>query len=99
LLDGCLSISRQYDLVFFDFSNPDILPYRELARVEMLDEVEGWKDNETFTLRVEQEFRKSDGKLYRDLSYEEQERLDNDPSLIGYAVKTIEYRPREIIEE
>jgi len=80
------------------FSTLDVVPYRELARTRSLDEVEGWKGNETLVLRIGHGVRKSDGRPYDELSEEEQAELDNEPSLVDYVVKTKEYKPRHIIQ-
>ncbi len=97
-IDGCYW-ACPYEIVFFDFANPDELPYREIARIGMLDEVGGWKDNETFVLTIEQEIRKSDAKLYDELSREEQEELDSNSDLVDCVVQTVEYKPREITQK
>ena len=74
-----------------------MVPYRELARIRSLDEVEGWKDNETLVLRIGHDVRKSDGKPYDELPEEEQAELDNAPSSVGFVVKTREYKPCHLI--
>jgi hypothetical protein len=79
------------------FSTPDVVPYRELARIRSLDEVEGWKDNEALDLRIGRDVRKSDGKPYDELSEEEQAELGNDPSSVGFVLKTKEDKPCHLI--
>jgi len=91
-VEGCYWASP-YEIVFFDFTTPDELPYREVVRIDAGDAVVGWKDNHTFVMKTEQEFRLRDGKLYYELSRAEQEELDNDPSLVGIKVTMIEYQP------
>jgi len=88
-----------YEIVFFDFSTPDTVPYRELTRIASLDGEEGWIDNETFVLRIEEEVRKTDRRPYGALSEEEQSELDNDPYLVDYVVKTVECKPRELTKQ
>jgi hypothetical protein len=87
-VDGCYW-ACPYELVLYDFRSPEELPYQELARVEGLAECVGWLDNETFVLKREVEFRKSDGVPYDDLAEAEQEMLDNDQSLVGYRSETV----------
>ena len=85
-VDGCYW-ACPYEVVFYDFREPDNLPYRELDRVDLLNECEGWLDNETFVLTREVEIRKSDGVPYKQLSEKEQEILDADSSLTDYRVE------------
>ena len=60
-VDGCYW-ACPYELVLYDFTEPDILPLRELSRTEDLMESEGWLNESTFVLSREVECRKSDGK-------------------------------------
>ena len=90
-VDGCYW-ACPYDLVFYDFRNTEQLPLPELARIESLDDCEGWVDNDTFVLKREIEFRKSDGKPYDELTEDEQDILDNDSSLVGYRSDTVRYK-------
>jgi hypothetical protein len=53
----------------------------------LLNECEGWLDNETFVLTRELEIRKSDGVPYKQLSEKEQEILDADSSLMDYKIE------------
>lgn len=87
-VDGCYW-ACPYDLVLYDFRNPEQLPYQELARVEGLNECVGWLDNDTFVLKREIEFRKSDGVPYEELTEAEKETLDNNQALVGYRNETI----------
>jgi len=87
-VDGCYW-AYPYDLVFYDFHEPENLPYRELLRIEGLDGCEGWIDNEIFALKREIRMRKSDGALYDLLTDEEQEILANDESLVEYRYELI----------
>lgn len=61
-----------YEIVFYDFREPDNLPYKELGRVSDITDSEGWIDNETFAISREIEIRKSDEVPYEQLSEEEQ---------------------------
>ena len=88
-VDGCFW-ACPYDLVFYDFRTPDVLPYEEIGRVPGLTECNRWLNNETFLLRREVEFRKSDGIPYEQLSEEEQEILDADSSLVDYRNEDVE---------
>ncbi len=82
-VEGCYW-ACPYDIVFFDFRNPDELPFRELYRIDDIGEIKGWDENNNFILEREIEIRKSDGKIYNELTDEEQEILDNDSKLIEY---------------
>ncbi len=78
-----------YDIVFYDFRQPDNLPYEELGRISELNTCEGWLDNETFVLTKSVEFRKSDGLPYEQLSEEEQDVLDTDRHLADFRTEKI----------
>lgn len=80
-VEGCVW-ACPYEVVFFDFSDPDQLPYPELLRVADLYDSLGWQDDGSFRMTREIEVRKSDGKPYEDLSEDEQVALDEDASLI-----------------
>lgn len=90
-VDGCYW-ACPYEVVFYDFRNPEQLPLPELGRIGSLDDCEGWLDNETFVLTREIEFRKSDGAAYDSLSSEEQDVLDNDSSLSDYRIEKVNYQ-------
>jgi hypothetical protein len=87
-VDGCFW-AAPYEIVFYDFRQPDNLPYKELGRVSELNDSEGWLNNETFVLTREIEIRKSDGVPYEELSEAEQEILDADSSLVDYKIEKI----------
>ena len=88
-VDGCYW-ACPYELVLYDFTEPDILPLSELSRTEDLMESEGWLNENTFVLTREVECRKSDGKPYKGLNEEEQDRLDSDARLVEYRVERLE---------
>lgn len=81
-----------YEVVFFDFRNPEQLPLPEVDRIDGLDDCEGWLDNATFVLTREIECRKSDGASYESLTPEEQDALDNDSSLSSYRIEKLDYK-------
>jgi hypothetical protein len=72
-VDGCFW-ACPYEIVFYDFQQPDKLPYKEIERVDInyLKDCEGWIDNETFVFNRQFKVRKSDGLPYEQLSKEEQ---------------------------
>jgi hypothetical protein len=80
-IEGCYW-ACPYEVVFYDFSSPDDLPYKELSRVRDLGKCVGWKGNESFELTREVEARKSDGRLYEELSNEEQDLADRTPGAL-----------------
>lgn len=90
-VDGCFW-ACPYELKFYDFRTPDVLPYKEIGKVSDLAECHGWLNNETFLLRRGVVFRKSDGIPYEQLSQEEQEILDADRSLVGYRNEDVEVK-------
>ncbi len=89
-VDGCYWACT-YDLVFYDFREPENWPFQEMARFDNLNDSEGWLDNDTFILSQEVEFRKSDGLAYKMLSEEEQNILDTDSSLVDYRNETFHF--------
>lgn len=94
-VEGCYW-ACPYDIVFFDFTNPDELPFKELKRIKDVGEVQGWNENNDFILDKEVEIRKSDGKPYNKLTNEEQEILDNDSKLIDYKIVMLKVNLEEI---
>jgi hypothetical protein len=90
-VDGCYW-ACPYELVILDFRNPEMLPYPERVRFEMLVDCDGWIDNHTFMFKHEVEVRKSDGTPYLLLSKQEQEIFDKDPSLADYRIETKHYK-------
>ena len=88
-VNGCYG-ACPYDVVLYDFRNPDDLPLHELARVSnIVDRCEGWVDNATFVLKREVELRRSDGTPYESLDEHEQAVLDADPSLVETRTETV----------
>ena len=89
-VDGCYW-ACSYEVVFYDFRDPEHLPLPEIERIDSLDDCEGWRDNETFVLNREIEYRKSDGKPYDTLTDEEQDVLDNDSTLSDYRIEEVKF--------
>ena len=82
-VDGCYW-GCDYELVFFDFRDPDRLPYPELGRAERSTYgIEGWTDDETFAYTHLTSLRASDGVEYGSLSDEEKAELRRNPSLVS----------------
>lgn len=75
-VEGCYW-ACPYEAVFFDFTKPEALPYKELLRAGSDMECEGWLDNDRFKLAREVRVRKADGRPYDELSEAEQDELDN----------------------
>jgi len=90
-VDGCYW-GAPYEAVFFDFREPDNLPYSEIARVEDIATCEGWLDDETFALSREVTRRRSDGADYGSLSADEQDKLDANDGLVEYREERLEFR-------
>jgi len=91
-VDGCYW-ACPYEIVFFDFSNPSVLPLPEIERCDgVTDPVIGWIDNDTFAFTVSYDVRKSDGAKYQDLSEEEQDVLDKDLSQLGEVTERFEWK-------
>ena len=91
-VDGCFW-ACSYELVFYDFRQPDAPPFSELERVDDIAEAIGWTDENTFEFQRELEVRRSDGVPYDELTTEEQEILDNDSTLTDYKMITVRRRP------
>ncbi|HQE92041.1 MAG TPA: hypothetical protein PLH19_04600 [Anaerolineae bacterium] len=91
-VDGCYW-ACPYEIVFFDFSNPSVLPLPEIERCDgVTDPVIGWTDNDTFAFTVSYDVRKSDGVKYQNLSAEEQDVLDKDLSQLGDVTERFEWK-------
>lgn len=88
-VDGCYW-ACPYELVLYDFTEPDLLPLKELTRIDDLRDSEGWINENTFLISREVECRKSDGKLYNDLDRDDKDRLDGDASLVEYKIERME---------
>ena len=63
------------DIIFYDFSDPSIIPLLEIDRIENIWESLGWETSNTFAVRAKQVIRKSDGELYKNLSHNEQKKI------------------------
>ena len=94
-VEGCYW-ACPYEVVFFDFSKPDFLPYKELLRVDDLDICEGWLDENTFRMTKEIYVRKADNRPYQELSENQQGEIDGNVDLATY-VKREELVTREQI--
>lgn len=81
-VDGCYW-ACPYEIVFFDFVNPEQLPLLELGRLRNTLDGSSWLDNQRFKVVQEVEFRLSDGAAYESLSEAEQEILDNTANSTG----------------
>ena len=77
---GCVWGMNQ-EVRFYDFSNPDVLPLKELGKFDERKDTKviGWENNDTFVIGIEHWRRKSDNKRFEELSLTEQDELDNDP--------------------
>ena len=53
-VEGCYWAST-YELVLFEFNNPDTLPLKELRRVQGHEQSIGWKSNKIFTAVLDPE--------------------------------------------
>ena len=87
VVEGCYW-GGPYEVVIYDFTNPEVLPLPELNRFD----VDGYVtlDSNTLTIEQELEYRKSDGALYNDLSDDEQKEMDdNFPGLSAFKMITI----------
>lgn len=87
------------ELVFYDFSNPDSLPLKELNRHHLIDydEVEGWQDEDIFSLAIVNYFRKGDGMPFEELHPDECDFLLKNPDLFERTVHLNKYS--KIIKE
>ena len=89
-VEGCIW-AHPYDLVFYDFANPDVLPLKEIGRIKDYRQADGWLDNDTFTCTKDVQYRLSDGRSYDELSNAEQDALDAEPALAGYRTETLRF--------
>ena len=87
-----------YELVFFDFSKPDQLPYRELKRIGNIGEIKGWNDKGQFVVEQEVEIRKSDGIPYDELTEAEQEALDDGKEEVDYRTDILMIGTEELLQ-
>ena len=77
------------EIVFFDFTDPEDLPYRELLRVGDTMSCESWLDDGSFKLSREIQVRKTDSMPYEDLSDAEQDELDDNEDLGEYVKQEV----------
>lgn len=96
-VDGCYW-AHPYDIVFFDFSEPDKLPYKEIYRASFLEECSGWISNEVFKFTRELEFRKADGVPYDALTEREQKIVDEDSTLLDHKIETVEVNILKVLD-
>ncbi|MEM7221949.1 MAG: hypothetical protein AAF495_03155 [Pseudomonadota bacterium] len=87
-VDGCYW-ACPYEIVFFDFTTPDDLPYREYLRLGDLADSDGWLNNDAFKFTQEIEVRKSDGRPYEELSEAEQDQLDSNEESGEYVERDV----------
>jgi hypothetical protein len=92
-VDGCYW-ACPYEIKIYDFSNPMKPPFECLTEDYSIEKFNGWNVDDTCSIYVEYETRKSDGKPIKDLSEEEEaalyELLDpghNHNDLFGYKNK------------
>lgn len=86
-----------YEVIFYDFSNPDKTPYKEIDREYCPYDCKGWLDDVTFIKLEEHEIRVSDGKSVHELSNEEQFKLEDEFLVDQTVTKYVE--DREILYE
>lgn len=95
-VEGCYWASP-FEIVFFDFTEPDNLPYKEIRRIGNIGEVKGWNDNGLFVVEQEIEIRKSDGVPYDELTEEEQDALDDGEEETSYRIDTLKIGTNELL--
>lgn len=95
-VEGCIW-ACPFEIVFFDFTEPDKLPYRELGRVDSLEKVSGWQGSNIFRLTREIEVRKSDGVPYDQLTNDEQDALDDGKEKSEYKIESVNVDLYELI--
>jgi hypothetical protein len=82
----------------YDFADPAVLPFPELARFDGLENVIGWESDETIAFEIGYDIRKSDGAKYNDLTDQEQSELDHNAPLWA-EVKEVKRRTRSRISK
>ncbi|QPJ61540.1 MAG: hypothetical protein G3M70_06415 [Candidatus Nitronauta litoralis] len=87
-----------YEVVFFDFKDPDLLPYKELLRVDDLDNSEGWINNDTFRMTQEVHVRAADKRPYKQLSEKEQDEMDENDELASYEKREVIVTREQILQ-
>ena len=83
IVEGCYW-GGPYEVVIYDFTNPEVLPLPELNRFDVDGTVK--INGDIIVIEQELEYRLSDGKLYNDLSDDEQLVLDKNPKLSAYKI-------------
>ncbi len=96
-VDGCYW-ACPYEIVFFDFTNPDELPYKEYLRVSDQVGCVGWLDDDHFKLTREIEVRKADGRPYENLSDDEQDELYENSDLSEHIKQEVIVTRRQILQ-
>lgn len=95
-VEGCFW-ACPYEVVFYDLSQPDTLPYRELLRIDEPDSIEGWTEGGDFRMTQSVYTRKSDGVPYAELSDDEQDSIDQDGSLAEDIKRTVVVHQDQIL--
>jgi hypothetical protein len=93
-VDGCYW-AAPYELKFYDFAHPSVLPLPELGGSGTSDYdavAVGWEDSETFVMKCTYVTRKSDGARYDQLPAEEQNILDHDLTLTEALTETVRWQ-------
>jgi hypothetical protein len=95
LVDGCYWGCPFYSIIV-DFSNPLNAPYDILTEDYTIEDFETWNDDDSCSIEIEYEIRKSDGKALFELSKKELEDLNeelepgvNQDEIFGYDKKWI----------
>ena len=94
-IDGCYW-GCPFETKIYDFSNPMKPPFDCLTEDYSIEKFNGWNNDDTCSIYVEFETRKSDGKPIKDLTEEEEESLYkllepgiNQDDIYGYEKKEI----------
>lgn len=80
-VDGCYW-ACPYQLMIYDFTEPERLPYREVESIHSLETILEWKNEKELEYLIEIECRKSDGKLINELDEQIIEELEKVPGSI-----------------
>jgi hypothetical protein len=71
-VEGCIW-ACPYEILILDFSEPDSLPYKSFSCLDALSGMKRWHNDDSIEIINELDIRKSDGKLWKDLTVEEYE--------------------------